>query len=143
MEDYNSRFAKPPASKHDLHRPLNTTNDLGDILCWRERRQVSHQLVVNYNRMKLMLRSNPATNRLPGKTVDIYDFTDGRLEVRWKGLPLPYSAFDKLQRVSHAAIIENKRLGEVLAWIKEQQDRRPIIVVIWWVRDGQARKPAS
>jgi hypothetical protein len=25
---------------------------------------------------------------------------------------LPYSAFDKLQRVSHAAIVENKRLGE-------------------------------
>jgi hypothetical protein len=29
------------------------------------------------------------------------------------------------QRVSHAAIIENKRLGEVLAWIKQQQDKQP------------------
>ena len=57
--------------------------------------------------------------------VEIYDFPDGRLEVRWKGRPLPYSAFDKLQRVSHAAIVENKRLGEILAWIKEQQDRQP------------------
>jgi hypothetical protein len=57
--------------------------------------------------------------------VEVYDFPDGRLEVRWKGQPLPYSAFDKLQRVSHAAIVENKRLGEVLAWIKEQQDRQP------------------
>jgi hypothetical protein len=37
---------------------------------------------------------------------------------------LPYSAFDQLQRVSHAAI-ENKRLGEVLAWIKQQQDKQP------------------
>ena len=36
-----------------------------------------------------------------------------------------YSAFDQLQRVSHAAIIENKRLGEVLAWIKQQQDKQP------------------
>ena len=52
-------------------------------------------------------------------------FPDGRLEVRWKGKSLPYSAFDKLQRVSHAAIVENKRLGEILAWIKEQQDRQP------------------
>src|ERR1700680_5120231 len=60
-----------------------------------------------------------------GKLVDIYDFPDGRLEIRWKGLPLLYSAFDKLQRVSHAAIVENKRLGEILAWIKEQQDRQP------------------
>jgi hypothetical protein len=46
------------------------------------------------------------------------------MEVRWKGR-LPYSAFDKLQRVSHAAIVENKRLGEILAWIKELQDRQP------------------
>ncbi len=57
--------------------------------------------------------------------VEIYDFPDGRLEVRWKGRSLPYSAFDKLQRVSHAAIVENRRLGEILAWIKEQQDRQP------------------
>ena len=38
---------------------------------------------------------------------------------------MPYSVFDHLQRVSHAAIIENKRLGEVLAWIKQQQDKQP------------------
>jgi hypothetical protein len=57
--------------------------------------------------------------------VDIYDFPDGRLEVRWKGRPLPYSVFDKLQRVSHAAIVENKRLGEILTWIKQQQDLQP------------------
>ena len=57
--------------------------------------------------------------------VEIYDFPDGRLEIRWKGRSLPYSAFDKLQRVNHAAIVENKRLGEILAWIKEQQDRQP------------------
>src|SRR3954469_17291409 len=48
-----------------------------------------------------------------------------RLEGAWKGLPLAYAVFDKLQRVSHAAIVENKRLGEVLAWIKERQDAQP------------------
>jgi hypothetical protein len=39
---------------------------------------------------------------------------------------LSYSVFDHLQRVSHAAIIENKRLGEVLAWIKQQQENAPL-----------------
>ena len=61
---------------------------------------------------------------LAGQYVDTYAFADGRLEVRWKGLSLPYQAFDKDQRVSHAAIVENKRLGEVLAFIKSQQDLR-------------------
>src|SRR5882757_7927948 len=77
--------------------------------------------------MKLTLKPDNITVRLRGKMVDIYDFPDGRLEVRWKGRSLPYSAFDKLQRVSHAAIVENKRLGELLVWIKEQQDRQPCL----------------
>jgi Homeodomain-like domain len=110
---YNARFAKPPACDQDFHRVVDPQQDLDRILCWREQRQVSHQLVINYSRMKL------------GKMVEINDFPDGRLEVRWNGRSLPYSAFDKLQRVSHAAIVENKRLGEILAWIKEQQDGRP------------------
>ena len=101
-------------------------NDLGDILCWRETRRVSQQLVVHYNRMKFTLHPREITARLVRQEVEIYDFPDGRLEIRWKGLPLAYAVFDKLQRVNHAAIVENKRLGEVLAWIKERQDAQPV-----------------
>ncbi len=122
---YNTRFAKPPAHDKDLHRLLDPRQDLDQILCWREQRKVSHQLVVNYNQMKLTLASQGLAVRLRGKMVEIYDFPDGRLEVRWKGRSLPHTAFDKLQRVSHAAIVENKRLGEILAWIKERQDSQP------------------
>src|SRR5437588_2292832 len=125
VANYNGRFAKLPARDKDLHRLLDPRQDLDEVSCWREQRQVSHQLVVNYSRMKLTLKPDGIAVRLRGKMVDIYDFPYGRLEVRWKGRSLPYSAFDKLQRVSHAAIVENKRLGEVLAWIKEQQDRQP------------------
>ena len=56
VQTYNARFAKPPARDRDLHRPMAGINDLDDILCWREQRSVSRQLVVNYNRMKFMLR---------------------------------------------------------------------------------------
>src|SRR3984957_4027385 len=125
VANYNGRFAKPAARDQDFHRSVDPRQDLDQILCWREQRQVSHQLVVNYSRMKLTLKPEGLAVRLRGKMVEIYDFPDGRLEVRWKGRPLPYSVFDKLQRVRHAAIVENKRLGEVLAWIKEQQDRQP------------------
>ncbi|MGO7972473.1 ISNCY family transposase, partial [Rhizobium ruizarguesonis] len=45
-------------------------------------------------------------------------------DVRWKGHSLPYKTFDKDQRVTHAAIIENKRLGDVLAYIKERQEQQ-------------------
>src|SRR3954468_6261768 len=126
LESYNSKFARAPAQALDLHRPLDGMNDLGDILCWRETRRVSQQLVVHYNRMKFTLHPSEITARLVRQEVEIYDFPDGRLEIRWKGLPLAYGVLDKLQRVSHAAIVENKRLGEVLAWIKERQDTQPV-----------------
>jgi hypothetical protein len=75
--------------------------------------------------MKFTLHPTEITARLVGQEVEIYDFPDGRLEIRWKGLPLAYAVFDKLQRVGPAAIVENKRLGEVLAWIKQRQDAHP------------------
>ena len=60
---------------------------------------------------------------LAGKYVDTYAFADGGLDVRWKGLSLSYRIFDKDQRVTHAAIVENKRLSEVLAYVKALQDQ--------------------
>ena len=45
--------------------------------------------------------------------------------MRWKGFSLPYRVFDAdQQRVTHAAITENKRLSEALAFAKEVQDAR-------------------
>lgn len=45
--------------------------------------------------------------------------------MRWKGHSLPYKTFDKDQRVTHAAITENKRLSDVLTYIKERQEQLP------------------
>ncbi len=81
------------------------------------------QLTFSYERKRIMLEENEMTRGLVGHYVETYAFADGRLEVRWKGHSLPYTVFDKDQRVTHAAITENKRLGEVLAYIKEQQDQ--------------------
>ncbi|WP_371171501.1 hypothetical protein [Aliiroseovarius sp. 2305UL8-7] len=63
------------------------------------------------------------TRGLPGKYVDTFAFPDGRLEVRWQGVSLPYSVFDKDQRVTHAAITENKHLSAVLEHIKAEQEQ--------------------
>ena len=125
MARFNARFAVAPARPNDLHRPLNVAPDrLRRILCHRERRHVGQQLTLSYERKRIMLEKTNVTIGLAGQYVDTYAFADGRLEVRWNGMSLPYQAFDKDQRVNHAAIVENKRLGEVLAFIKSQQDLR-------------------
>jgi hypothetical protein len=125
MARFNARFSVAPARAGDLHRPLNIAPDrLRAILGRREQRHVGQQLTLSYERKRIMLERNDVTIGLAGQYVDTYAFADGRLEIRWQGLSLPYRAFDKDQRVTHAAIVENKRLGEVLGFIKSQQDVR-------------------
>lgn len=126
MARYNAKFAKPPRRPDNLHRPLNTELDrLADVLCWRDERYVGNQLAFSYDRQRIILEENEITRALPGKYVDSYEYPDGRLEFRWKGVALPYSVFDKDQRVTHAAITENKHLSAVLEHIKAEQDKAP------------------
>ncbi len=54
----------------------------------------------------------------------VFDYTDGRLAIRYRGVDLAYRTFDKIRQVSHSAIIENKQLGTALASIRDQQLRR-------------------
>ncbi len=122
VERHNPRFAVPPARSGDLHRPLKVSlSRLGDILCRREMRYVGQQLQLSWQRKLLILERNALTETLPGKHVEVFDFGDGRAEVRWNGVSLPYRTFDKDQRMTHAAVVENKRLGEAMAMVREMQ----------------------
>jgi len=130
MEHYNARFSVAPARSDDLHRPMNLAPDrLRDVLCKREQRYVGAQLTFSYERQRIMLEETEVTRGLVGRYVETYAYADGRLDVRWKGHSLPYRVFDKDQRVTHAAITENKRLSDVLAYIKDRQDQQEKPVV--------------
>ncbi|KSV69750.1 transposase [Sinorhizobium sp. GW3] len=125
IEHYNARFAIVPARPDDLHRPMNLAPDrLAEILCKREQRYVGAQLTFSFERRRIMLEETEVTRGLAGRYVETYAYADGRLDVRWKGHSLSYRVFDKDQRVTHAAITENKRLSDVLAYIKERQDQQ-------------------
>ncbi|WMW59041.1 ISNCY family transposase (plasmid) [Agrobacterium pusense] len=127
ISQYNDRFAVAPARSDNLHRPVNVTaSRLKDVLCKREERYVGAQLTFSYERKRIILEDNDVTRGLVGKYVETYAYADGRLDIRWKGHSLLYRTFDKDQSVTHAAVVENKRLGDVLAYIKEQQDRHHV-----------------
>ncbi|WP_027256271.1 ISNCY family transposase [Leisingera aquimarina] len=123
---FNAKFSKAPAKPDNLHRALNVEpGRLAEVLCWRENRYVGKQLTFSYDRKRIMLEENALSRALIGKYVDTYAFADGGFEVRWKGQALPYRIFDMDQRVTHAAVTENKRLGAVLAYVKEMQEKAP------------------
>lgn len=124
MADYNARFAKPPAVAKDLHRPLRAGDDLEDAFAWKEERTLSQALTLQYDKVIFILEPSDQARAAIGKRVTVVDHPDGRLSIRYKGVELAYRTFDKLRQVSQAAIVENKRLGAALAFIREQQIAR-------------------
>jgi hypothetical protein len=111
-----------PFGLRTCNRSLNiAASRLNGILCHREQRHVSEQLSLAYDRKQIILDRGEVADVLGGKYVDLYHYPDGRLEVRWKGVSLPYRVFSKDRRVSHTAVVENKRLGHALSLISAQQ----------------------
>jgi len=121
MTESNARFAKPPFGDRDLHRSCADHDDLDDAFAWKEERSVSVNLTLQYDQVMFILEPNEITRSLARKRVMVIDYPDGRLAIRHNGVDLPYRAFDKRQQVNQAAIVENKRLGPVLAYIAEKQ----------------------
>ncbi|MBK4737367.1 ISNCY family transposase [Noviherbaspirillum pedocola] len=124
VADYNRRFAKPPRNDFDAHRPLRDDEDLDLIFTERQPRRVSHSLTLQYDKMLYLLADTPASRRLIGKYVEVYEYPDGRIEVRADGIALPYTTYDRLCEIDQGAIVENKRLGHVLQVVQAVQQQR-------------------
>lgn len=112
-------------SSDNLHRAMNIEPDsLREVFCYRDQRYVSVQLTFSYERKRIMLEETDISRGMVGEYVDTYQFPDGSLEIKWKGLSLPYTVFSKdQQRITHAVITENKKLGAILAYAKAIQDK--------------------
>lgn len=125
MADYNSRFAKEPRNGHDMHRIISEADNLTKAFAWREDRTVSNSLTLQYDKVLFILEPTEITRDLRRKRVTVADYPDGRLTISYNGVELPYRRFDKAQQVSQALIVENKHLGAVLEFIRDQQQETP------------------
>jgi hypothetical protein len=129
MADYNTRFAKPPRSGFDAHRPLRDDEDLDAIFTWRLQRKVSQALTLQHERRIYLLQDTPETRTLIHRYIDVWEYPDGRIELRADGRVLPYARYDRLSQVNTGAVVENKRLGhalQVAQLIQAQRDDRRI-----------------
>ncbi len=125
MADYNARFAKAPFNDKDLHRPMQPRDRLDDAFTWRAERTLSQSLTLQYDNILFMIEPSEFAKAAVGRRVEVVDFPDGRLEVRFKGRSMPYRTFDKLRRVTETAVLENKRLGGLLTLIRQSQEAEP------------------
>ena len=124
MAAYNARFAKPPRSAFDAHRPLRADEDLDTLLTWRVTRRVTAALTVQYDRVMYLLEDTLPNRKLIGHTLEVWEYPDGRIELRAHGEALPYRQYDKLAEVDAGALVEHKHLGHALRVAQALQAQR-------------------
>ena len=129
IDDYNHRFGKLPRDRHDAHRAVRKDEDLEAIFAWREYRKVTDSLTLRYERKMYLIEDTPSNRRYIGKYIEVFQFPDGHIEIRVAGVSLPYSTYNKIGTIDHGAIVDNKRLSQVLRTaqiIQAQRDDRVV-----------------
>lgn len=122
IEIHNHRFGKLPISPRNAHRELLPHEKLEETFCWQEDRTLSNNLTFQYNKIMYLVEDSPENRKIARKRVTVYDYPDGSIEVRYEGKPLPYSVLhDRLQSIEQGEVVDNKRLGNVMAFILEKQ----------------------
>ena len=124
IDDYNQRFARAPRNASDSHRPLRSDDDLDRIFSWQEERTMTRNLVVHFKRSAYLVTPGPDTHALRGEPVRVHEWEDGRIEIHCNGRALPFARFDKNPQITQGAVVENKRLDSVLAFIQAGQADR-------------------
>jgi hypothetical protein len=134
IDDYNHRFGKLPRDRHDAHRAVRNDEDLAAIFAWREYRKVTDSLTLRYERKMYLIEDTPDNRRYIGKYIEVFQFPDGRIEIRAAGHSLPYSTYNKVGTIDHGDIVDNKRLSQVLRTAQIVQAQRD---------DRVVRRPSS
>jgi hypothetical protein len=129
IDDYNRRFGKLPRDRHDAHRAVRKDEDLDAIFAWREYRKVTDSLTLRYERKIYLIEDTPRNRRYIGKFIELFQFPDGRIEIRVAGVSLPYSTYNKIGIIDQGAIVDNKRLSQVLRTAQIVQAQRDDRVV--------------
>lgn len=124
MAAYNTRFAKPPKSDFNAHRSLRADENLDLVMTWREPRKVTKSLTVQYDRVMYLLDDTPENRKLIGRTIEVWEYPDGRIELRPEGRMLPCRQYDRLAEIDQAAVVEHKRLSHVLQVAQTIQAQR-------------------
>ncbi len=124
MATYNARFAKPPKSDFNAHRPLRTDESLDLALTWREPRKVTKSLTVQYDRVMYLLDDTLENRKLIDRQIEVWEYPDGRIELRADDRVLNCRQYDRLAEIDQGSVVEHKRLSHVLQVAQALQAQR-------------------
>jgi len=98
-----------------------------NLFTWRVARKVSSSLTLQHDRVQYLLPDTVEARKLIHRYIDVFEYPDGRIELRADGSSLEHVRFDNLPFIEVGAVIENKRLGHALKvaqLIQAQRDDR-------------------
>jgi hypothetical protein len=123
MAKFNEQFGKEPIDAKDMHREILPHENLNEIFSWQETRTLSKNLTLQYDKVLYLIEDSVDNRSLARHKVTVFDYFDGTIKIKLNNRELSYHIFDKIKKVDQGDIVSNKRLGAVLNFIKEKQDK--------------------
>ena len=97
-QDFNRRFARPPRSSHDAHRPLLATDDLEHILSHQETRTLTKNLTLQYDRATYQIQTQRPSYALHNAKVTVCQKASGEVTILYQNKPLDFTLFQSQPR---------------------------------------------
>jgi transposase len=112
IQDFNQRFAEPPRSDVDLHRPLTAKEDLGRILTWQETRILSKNLTLQFHKTVYQIQTKRPSYALRNAQILVCLNALEQITILYNGKSLPYSVYN--QQAQQAQVVSAKQLDQAL-----------------------------
>jgi transposase len=128
-EDFNRRFAVPPRSSHDAHRPLLKSENLDIILTHQKKGTLSKNLTVQSKKVIYQIQSNRPGYALRKAQVTLCENAQGNVTIFYKDMPLEYTIYHRPSR--QGEVVDSKSLDHQLKLPKPPAPNHP------WRQYGQ------
>jgi transposase len=137
LADYNARFAVPPRSSNDAHRPLGSKDDLERVFTLQEQRNLSKNLTLQYKNVIYQIQTSRPSYAMRKAQIIVCENNQGKIEILYKGQSLEYTIYQKQLR--QAEVVSSKDIDHKLKKPYKPGKNHP------WRRYGQFErsKPVS
>ena len=123
MAKFNKKFGIEAIDSKNMHRTLLPHEDLNEIFSWQENRTLSKNLTLQYDKVLYLIEDSIENRGLARHKVTVFEYFDGTVKIKCNNRELSYRTYDKIKKIDQGQIVSNKRLGAVLSFIKEKQDK--------------------
>jgi len=122
LAGHNARFAVDPKDFTNMHRPLETNDNLDSVFLLQETRVLSKTLTCQYKNKAYQVHTKKATYRLRNATVTVSEARNGDIFLSCEGQALDYSIIETRPKNKDS---DSKNLNEIVDGIKAKATRNP------------------